>query len=532
MSAPSSSSQPHITWRSRWDSAMSATAPERPTVEEVIPVVHGVVDQILEGPGVNKSRIGTVIRKGATLLAQYYGGHVPENWNEIIRAPGAAELIKDEIDRIFPLIYGEILFCVDDAGLDYADGARELAGVLSTRIIKTILKLTTIDEAAILFDGFIKVLATCNERSQSAMSIAPSTVNVSSAQEKSDDRVNIKDLPLVDGGEWGLAKLGVVSYDTWQYRIRLACSSYALKGRRACYYALRNLCGAERTYAHTCLTKEIPEGIEPLDYLLQRLQEEYGSVWSHGRARQQFQQAKKQSNESVVSFMSRLKSMAVALPGKCNVSEGELRQRFLDGIPPGLLAKIKSRYGPKIYEKKLESIVDSAEFFDSEYQQGRDTVIGRKGGGARPRFPENGKPQARDGGRQENVDRPFGKGNAISANLSNIHCYNCGKAGHFKRNCPDLSRNSGRSPSTVSTSGVAGEAQKPKGPGSPGRPAQPTGSVEVFVGEVRGVYAIGADDRVPKLLCKFGRHAAMRTTAPTLANARQMCYLIVVRRHH
>ncbi|EER05888.1 hypothetical protein Pmar_PMAR011944 [Perkinsus marinus ATCC 50983] len=318
MSAPSSSSQPHISWRSRWDTAMSATAPERPTVEEVIPVVHGVVDQILEGPGVNKSRIGTVIRKGATLLAQYYGGHVAENWNEVIRAPGAAELIKDEIDRIFPLIYGEILFCVDDAGLDYADGARELAGVLSTRIIKSVLKLTTIDEAAILFDGFIKVLATCNERSQSAMSIAPSTVNVSSAQEKSDDRVNIKDLPLVDGGEWGLAKLGVVSYNTWQYRIRLACSSYALKGRRACYYALRNLCGAERTYAHTCLTKEIPEGIEPLDYLLQRLQEEYGSVWSHGRARQQFQQAKKQSNESVVSFMSRLKSMAVALPGKCN----------------------------------------------------------------------------------------------------------------------------------------------------------------------------------------------------------------------
>mmetsp|Transcript_19904 Transcript_19904/g.16630 ORF Transcript_19904/g.16630 Transcript_19904/m.16630 type:complete len:175 (+) Transcript_19904:1-525(+) len=171
----------------------------RPAAEEVLPIVHQVVDQIFEGPGVNKTRVGTILRKGATTLAPHYVGLIPANWLEIVGGADSAEQVQNEVDRLFPLLYGEMFFCIDDAGVDLTDGARELAAVLTTRILKIILKLPSVEGSSILFDGFMQLLSTCAERMMSAMSNAslPPASTVVSARDTSEE-LEINDLPLVE----------------------------------------------------------------------------------------------------------------------------------------------------------------------------------------------------------------------------------------------------------------------------------------------------------------------------------------------
>ncbi|KAF4646596.1 hypothetical protein FOL47_005925, partial [Perkinsus chesapeaki] len=157
-------------------------------------------------------------------------------------------------------------------------------------------------------------------------------------KDRSDDdnietRIDVNNLPLVDGAPWSLdskpnAGKMKVTYDCVKRRILTACGSYGLSGKKACFYAIKNFEGTERTFAQSALAG-VPQGSEDsLAMFFEKMDGKYLNYWSEGRALSEFTKLKKNANEDPITYLNRLSEIAKTLP----VSDGELRKQFLQGL--------------------------------------------------------------------------------------------------------------------------------------------------------------------------------------------------------
>ncbi|EER18853.1 hypothetical protein Pmar_PMAR006477 [Perkinsus marinus ATCC 50983] len=310
------SGEASICWRSRWD--LLNEQPGRPEKDEVIDVIYAAVDKVLDLSVDQrvKSRVGAIIRKVSTDLQSYYEDQLPEGWRRL----NANELFGDLIQTVFREVY----WSVQDSGYSDDGGALELALCISAQTVKTLLKLNTVD-------GYSELIAELVGKMRSDESSELKDVEGGASKTKQRDtietKVDVNNLPLVDGAPWSLDKKTAdgkikVTYDCVKRRIITACESYGLSGRRACFFVVKNFDGAERTFAQKALAAVPVENQNPLDAFFGKMDAKYTNYWSEGRALSEFTTLKKHQGEDPITYLNRLSEIADTLP----ISEGHLKR--------------------------------------------------------------------------------------------------------------------------------------------------------------------------------------------------------------
>ncbi|KAF4692479.1 hypothetical protein FOZ63_033338 [Perkinsus olseni] len=501
------SGEASILWRSRWD--LLDKQPERPEKDEVIDVVYEAADKVLDLAVDQrvKSRVGAIIRRASSDLQDSYEDQLQEGWRR--------QNVNDLFGQLIQKVFKEVYWSVQDSGYAEDEGACELALCISAHTVKTLMKLSTVD-------SYQELIAELVEKMQPDGSSEPKDTEEGKPKKKEhrdniESKVDVNNLPLVDGAPWSLDKKTAdgkikVTYDCVRRRIITACESYGLSGRRACFFVVKNFDGAERTFAQKALAEVPKESQDPLSAFFEKMDAKYTNYWSEGRALSEFTTLKKHSGEDPITYLNRLSEVADTLP----ISEGELRKQFLQGLSPGLMSKLRSCYGPRLYSKPLDKIADSASYYESEYIRER---------GDRPQAPPNrASPESPTRGKGLPRDQSWSGATAGAAATSSLsgsrpprwsngapRCYLCSQLGHLKRDCPLRGQSDDRKTSE----------SKDRGKSSSSTSDVKQGFVNVEIGaniveaassKVEGavksntIHSISGVDTVPELKCDVGKY--------------------------
>ncbi|KAF4664373.1 hypothetical protein FOL47_005154 [Perkinsus chesapeaki] len=398
--------------------------PEEPEDKAMAEKVYLIVDELLDiaDEARARSKIGVLVRKGGTELKEFF--------KEITRGTNATNF-----GEVWRAVFVAIYWCTLDSGL--GDGAAELAYCLSLCVMRLLVKLQALE--SIFNDNNSAMIG----RIAKGLGLEAKDKVPEVASDQVQNKIELNSLPLVEAAPWNVdtkeSSTSYVTYEIFKKRVVSGCRSYQLKGRLACYYLTRNLVGRAKTFCQDQLAElndlddlgELQEDI--FNLLWERLDTEYASQWSEGRAASNFSKLYKRSDENVLAFGGRVQELAASLPA---LTAMDVRNQFLKGLPGPLVAKLKTRYGAKLYSKPLASIIDTAEFFERDFQDskqqgflpGKGFSVGKGQGGR-----QHEQQFRRDSEQRQVQWRPSSR---TSEGQSSIKCFNCQNYGHIARDCP------------------------------------------------------------------------------------------------